>query len=257
MIRLVRFRIWALSAALLCGAAPAQGLDLDLYDELLERHTQSVSDLARTRVDYVAIAKDPNWKQLVASLASAKPAELTSRSEKLAFWINAYNILAIDLVANHYPLRSIRDIGSVFSPVWKKSAGQIDGKSYSLDEIEHGIVRPMGDPRAHAAVICASTSCPELRREAWRAQALDAQLDEAMRTWIADPGKGLAIDRGRSRITLSKVFDWFDEDFEAAGGAVAFAARYAEDGDRDWLRENASRASISYFDYDWSVNALP
>lgn len=256
MLRNLRRVIFALTTLLLSYATPAQSFDLDAYDALLEKHSKPVNDLARTRVDYAAIAKDPSWKKLVADLAATNPKNLTGRSEKLAFWINAYNILAIDLVAAHYPLESIKDIGSFFSPVWKKPAGRIGGKNYSLDEIEHGIVRPMGDPRAHAAVICASTSCPALRREAWRASTLDAQLDDAMQTWIADPGKGLTIDRARSQITLSKIFDWFREDFAAAGGVIDFVTHYARDEDRAWLTQNATRASISYFDYDWTVNAI-
>jgi hypothetical protein len=114
----------------------------------------------------------------------------------------------------------------------------------------------MGDPRAHAAVICASTSCPALRREAWRAATLDTQLDDAMQIWIADPGKGFAIDRARPQITLSKIFDWFREDFAAAGCVNDFVSRYAKYEDRAWLAQNATRASITYFDYDWTVNAI-
>jgi hypothetical protein len=255
MRQLARFGVAVLVSVTLCAPAAAQSLDLDLYDDLLDRHTKVVGDLARTRVDYVAIAKDSNWKKLVASLAASKPTELSGEPEKRAFWINAYNILAIDLVAGHYPLESIRDIGSLFSPVWKKPAGFIDGESYSLDDIEHGIVRPMGDPRAHAAVICASTSCPALRREAFRAAKLDTQLDDAMQKWMADPRKGLSIDRARLQITLSKVFDWFAGDFDAVGGVVAFVARYAKEGDRKWLIENTDRASVRYFEYDWRANA--
>ena len=153
----------ALAAAAL-PALPAVALDEVLYVKLLRQHTREVNDLARVRVDYAAIARSADWKKLVASLAATDPETLRTRNERLAFWVNAYNILAIDLVAANYPLESIRDIGSFFSPVWKREGGRIGGKPYSLDEIEHEIVRPMGDPRAHAAVICASTSCPAVYR---------------------------------------------------------------------------------------------
>jgi len=126
----------------------------------------------------------------------------------------------------------------------------------TLDEIEHGIVRPLGDPRTHSVVVCASTSCPALPREPLRAALLDAQLDAAMRRWLADPEKGLRIDRARDAVHLSKIFDWFEEDFAKAGGVLAFAARYAPDADREWLRAHAATARIEYFDYDWAVNAL-
>lgn len=251
-------RIAALSAlAAMLGVAPAAAaLDEALYAKLLQQHTREVDDLAGTRVDYAALARSPEWKRLVASLAESDPQSLASPREKLAFWVNAYNILAIDLVATHWPVASIRDIGSLFSPVWKREAGRIGGEAYTLDRIEHEIIRPLGDPRGHAVVICASTSCPALPREPLAAERLDTQLDAAARRWLADPGKGLRIDRAAARVRLSKIFDWFEADFAPAGGALAFAARYAPADARAWLAENADRARIAYLAYDWRVNAL-
>lgn len=237
-------------------AAPAAANDLALYARLLERHTQEVADLARVRVDYPAISTSPDWRRLVASLASADPAALRTREQQLAFWINAYNILAIDLVAQHYPIASIRDVGSRLRPVWKRPAGRVGGRAVTLDEIEHEIVRPLGDPRTHAVVICASTSCPALPREPLAAERLDAQLDAAMRRWMADPGKGLQIDRATNTVRASRIFDWFEKDFAKAGGVLAFVARYAPESDREWLRAHGASAQIEYFDYDWAVNAL-
>jgi len=236
-------------------AAPAAALDDELYARILDRYTREVDDLARTRVDYRGLTRSPDWPRLIASLEASEPARLATRDAQLAFWIDAYNILAIDTIVSHYPVDGIRDVGSLFRPVWKRSAGTIGGESYSLDRIEHGIIRPLGDPRTHAAVICASTSCPALRREPWRAEHLDAQLDDAMRRWMADPGKGLRIDRAAQTVTLSKIFDWFEQDFEAAGGPLAFAARYAPPDARAWL-ESHPDARVEYFDYDWSANDL-
>jgi len=247
---MILFRLVMLVAL---ASAPAAALDEDLYASLLAEHTREVDDLARVRVDYPAIARSAGWETLIRSLAETDPATLRSRDEQLAFWIDAYNILAIDLVATHWPVGSIRDIGSFFSPVWKREAGQIGGRAYSLDEIEHGIIRPMGDPRAHAAVVCASTSCPALRREPFRAATLDAQLDDAMRIWMADPGKGLAFDRAANRVRLSKIFDWFEGDF--APSPLAFAARYAPDDARRFIETHGDDLDVAYFDYDWAVNA--
>jgi len=255
----VRRRLIAPWLALCLGlaASPAlAALDTPLYTALLERHTRAVDDLARVRVDYTGLRADPDWKRLVASLATADPAGFASRAERIAFWANAYNILAIDLVIAHYPVASIRDIGSLFRPVWKQPAGVVGGRSYSLDQIEHGIVRPLGDPRSHVAVVCASLSCPPLLREPWRADRLDAQLDAALRRWLADPRKGARIDRARSRVALSRIFDWFEEDFEPAGGALAFVAAYLPSDDAAWLRAQGSRVSVDYLDYDWRLNDL-
>ena len=246
----------ALAFALIALAAPAAAFDEELYATLLERHTRPVDDLARVRVDYAAIAASPDWRRLVQSLADADLSALRTREQQLALWIDAYNVLAIDLVAQHWPVASIRDIGSLLRPVWKRPAGVVGGRTVTLDEIEHEIVRPLGEPRAHAVVVCASTSCPALPREPLVPERLDAQLDAAMRRWLADPEKGLRIDRAGETVVLSKIFDWFEEDFAGAGGVLEFVARHAPDPDRDWLRAHARSARIRYFDYDWAVNAL-
>ncbi len=106
----------ALAIALI--AAEARALDEDLYATILERHTVAVDDIASTRVDYGALRTSEAWESVIRSLGESNPRRLRSRSEQLAFWINAYNILAIDLVRRHYPIDSIRSIGSFFSPVW-------------------------------------------------------------------------------------------------------------------------------------------
>ena len=244
-------------AIALALAAPAGAVYYEtIYARVLESDTHPVADLARVRVDYPAIAKSADWRRLVTTLATADLSALHSREQQIAFWVNTYNILAIDLVAAHYPIASIRDIGSLFRSVWKQPAGTVAGRAITLDEIEHRIIRPFGDPRTHAVVVCASTSCPALPREPLVADKLDAQLDAAVRQWLADPGKGLRIDRAANTVRLSKIFDWFEEDFAKAGGVLAFVTRYAPEPDREWLHEHAGTAKIDYFDYDWAVNAL-
>jgi hypothetical protein len=113
----------------------------------------------------------------------------------------------------------------------------------------------MGDPRIHGAIVCASVSCPALRREAFDAARLDAQLDDQMRRFLASPGKGLRVDAAGGSVHLSRIFDWFDEDFEAAGGALAFAARYAPEPARAWLAAHPD-ARVRWLPYDWSLNSL-
>jgi hypothetical protein len=248
--------ILAIAIALLAAAPGRADLDEAGFAELLQSHTREVADLARVRVDYAGLRNSPNWARLVASLASSDPAQLHTRNERLAFWINAYNILAIDLVVKHYPVDGIKDIGSLFRPVWKKPAGEIGGRTYSLDEIEHRIIRPIGDARTHVAVVCASLSCPALLREPWRADRLDAQLDAALRDWLADPRKGARIERSRERIALSRIFDWFEEDFEPSGGVLAFVASYLPTADAQWLRDRGAGVEIDYLDYDWRLNDL-
>ena len=244
--------------ALACTAAgaAAETFNAERYADLLARHTREVDDTAGVRVDYAGLARAQGWRRVVSNLSRADPAALGGRDERLAYWINAYNILAIDVVVGSYPVDSIKDVGSFLRPVWKREAGTIGGRAVTLDEIEHRILRPMGEPRIHAAIVCASVSCPPLRREPFRAAGLDAQLDEVTRRWLADPRKGAHIDPETRSVALSRIFDWFEEDFAGVGGVLAFVARHVGADDRRWLEENGDRASLRYLDYDWRLNDL-
>ena len=255
MIRLLAAVLFAL--CVLLGTSDAvSAYDVDLWAKILDEHTRSVDDIAGTRADYAALRDSPDLQALMASLDQSDPEQLRSREEQLAFWINAYNILAIDLVARHYPVDGIKEIGSWLRPVWKIEAGRIGGRSYSLDAIEHKILRPLGDPRIHGAVVCASASCPPLRREPYRGERLDVQLDDNVSRWLADPRKGLRIDHEQKRVYLSPIFDWFAADFESAGGVLGFVAEYAPETERQWLERYRAQAEIAWLDYDWSLNDL-
>lgn len=245
----------AFALPLIATSAAAEGFDLTLYERILEQHTRTVSDTAGVRVDYRGLRESEDWRRLVASLAAADPSKLETSGARLAFWINAYNVLAIDLVLQSYPVDSIRDIGSLLRPVWKRPAGRVAGEPVTLDWIEHRVLRPMGEPRIHAAIVCASVSCPSLLREPWRADRLEAQFDVALKTWLADRDKGLRIDEGAETLWLSPIFDWFEKDFAAAGGVVGFITPYLEKADRSWLEQNP-RPRIRHFDYDWRLNDL-
>lgn len=224
------------------------------WSEILSAHTRSVTSTVGTTIDYAALRgpSSGKWRALVRGLAETPRA--TSREQKLALWINAYNVLAIDMVVQNGPVESIRDLGSFFSPVWKRPAGTVAGREVTLHEIEHEILRPMGEPRIHASIVCASTSCPSLRRSAFTVAGLETQLDDAMTRWLASPTKGLRIDRAGSRILLSKIFDWFEEDFEGLGGVRNVVTKYAPQDDRAWLAGHAPSAELDYFDYDWTLN---
>lgn len=227
---------------------------IPLYGRLLSEFTQTTDRTVQTRVNYRGLSNDPRWKYLVALIAQTTPDRLETREERLAYWINIYNIFAIDLIVNAYPVESIKDIGSFFSPVWKKEAGSIHGRPYSLDEIEHKILRPMGEPRIHLAIVCASVSCPPLARTPFLATAIDRQLDGVLASFLANPTKGARLDRKRRTLWLSKIFDWFEEDFASAGGVLAFVLpRLAED-DARWIRAHRAELEIGHLDYDWSLN---
>ncbi|MGZ8945757.1 MAG: DUF547 domain-containing protein [Methylococcaceae bacterium] len=197
-------------------------------------------------VDYQTLKENGNLQAAYQQLSSFPVKNLNSKEEKLAFYINAYNILALKTVIDHWPLDSIKDVGSLLSPVWGKPAGSIDGKTVSLDDIENKILRPMGEPRIHFAIVCASVSCPDLRNTPYTASKLNAQLNEQEQKFLTNADKGLRV--GNESIQISRIFDWFGKDFKPAGGVEAFIRRYRSDLPELPLKEDIN--------YDWNVNGI-
>ena len=254
-LRLHTFALTLAALALAGASARAEPLDEALYAEILSKYTRDVPDTARVRVDYSALKRSDEWPRLLANLARTSPDALSSRDERLAFWINAYNILAIQIVLDHYPIDDIREAGNLIRPVWKRTAGVVGGRSVSLGWIEHEVLRPMGEPRIHGAIVCASVSCPALNRKPFSAARLDAELDGAMQRLLTDRDKGLRIDHDENRLLLSRIFKWFRDDFDAQGGVLGVVVRYAAPAERRWL-ERHPEPSLRYLDYDWRLNDL-
>lgn len=222
--------------------------DWSSYTALLEEHVKTAekAGIIGNLVDYQGIAQDTRYQQLIEKIAVFNAENLTD-NEKLAFYINAYNLLTIKLVIDHKPKNSIRDIGSWFNPVWQKPAGVINGKIISLDTIEHKILRNLNEPRIHFAIVCASLSCPDLRTEAYQATKLNQQLDEQAKQFINNDQKGLKID-GKN-IYISKIFDWFSEDFstnDSEQEVLKYIAQYNIEVGRF--------SGFKTLDYNWQLN---
>ncbi len=248
-------RLWPRVAgrllALLLGSASAGAVEPDwgVYDELLRQYVRpaTLHGVAINAVDYAGLAADPRLAAAVHAVEWFSTTDLENRAERIAFLVNAYNLFTLRLVVEHLPVDSIKDIGGLFRPVWKKTAGHIDGRAVSLDEIEHQRLRKLGESRIHMAIVCASVSCPDLRREAYTAAQLDAQLDDQVRRFLANPDKGARREAGVLRV--SRIFDWFEDDFDADGGVARFVRRY---------REVPTAIGIDAdLDYDWRLNRLP
>ncbi len=254
-MRLVALLVSLIAMPTQASAAGVSPIDLDLYGRLLEQHTRVVDDLAGTRVDYRALGGSEDWKRLARQVHNANPVKL-SRDAQLAFWINAYNILTIDLIVQHYPIDGIKEIGSFFSPVWDIEVATIAGRTLSLGAIEHEILRKMNEPLIHGAIVCASASCPPLARGPFRPDHLSEDLSAAMRNWLSNGEKGFSLDRSSNVIRLSKVFDWFESDFDARGGVLEAIADFIPAEDANWIRQQGSNAAVRYFAYDWSLNDL-
>lgn len=230
--------------------ANADEPDWGPYAAILSQYVHQGSKLgiALHAVDYRGIRQDDEWSKVLASVADFDLSRLHEREERLAFWINAYNILAINMVLEHWPLHDIRDAGMLFWPVWHRSAGRIGGKMRTLHEIEHRILRPMGDPRIHMAIVCASVSCPDLRIRPYRAAFIEQHLDEQAALFMANSGKGVRIADGG--IYISEIFDWFEADFDGPEGVKRFIRLYRED-------MGAGISVAGHLPYHWQLNGYP
>ncbi len=231
---------------LLSAPAVSQEPGWSDYRVLLQRYVKpGMRNGVRVNlVDYTGIARDKRWPKVLQELANYPEHKLRTKSERAAFYINAYNIMTIQLIVKNWPLKSIRDIGSIFSPVWNKKAGWVAGKRLSLRDIGQNKLRPLGDIRSYFALACGSTSCPDLRTQPYTARRLDRQLDDQTRRFLNNKGKGLAWSAGEVRV--SQLFSWFEHDFDSYGGVREFVKRYKEIPDRIGLRADLP--------YNWNIN---
>lgn len=227
------------------------------WAEILEQHVTegTKNGVELTLVDYESLADgDRHLEAYLEELATADLEALGPDARK-ALWINAYNALAIELIAENWPVESIRDLGGLlFNKVWDREVGTVGGRTVTLGEIEHEILREVGDPRIHMAIVCASISCPDLRSEPYMAEELDEQLDAQSRAFLSNPDKGMRLERDGATLTLSKIFDWFAEDFGGREGVIDFVVRHAPDEEAEWIDEHRDRLDLEYFEYDWAVN---
>lgn len=216
------------------------------YNALLSAYVMpgTKDGLQANLVDYQGIAEDERFNRVILGIQQFDVSLLESREETLAFYINAYNILTIDLIIDHQPLESIRDIGNFFRGPWDIVVLENADGRLTLDDIEHEIIRSFAEPRIHFAVNCASLSCPDLRREAYQAAKLDAQLEEQTRSFLT-LSKGLQ-NRG-SLLRVSRIFDWYEEDFDSRGGVESFIRHY-----RPELEFDEADASLPY---NWALNS--
>ncbi len=208
------------------GLLQAKEPDWSDYAAVLKQHvtTERQYDVQLNWVSYSQIKQDPRWLRTIKQIETFSPTELATKEEQLAFYINVYNIMAMKVVIDNWPLKSIKDVGNLFWPVWKRVAGRVGKKEVTLNEIEHEILRPMGESRIHFAIVCASISCPDLRKEPFTANKLNKQLDEQTVQFLGNQKKGLYQDN--SNIHVSKIFSWFEEDFGGTQGVKDFIRRY-------------------------------
>jgi len=263
MNRFPRSRFFLSALCLFWAAlAQAQAFDHSAWDGLLKRHVVPIRDGVATEVDYAGMARERALlKRYLDRLSAVPEADFRrwGKNERLAFLINAYNAWTVELVLTAWPqLDSIKDLGSLFSSPWKKDFIPLFGKTRSLDDIEHGMIRAKGafdEPRIHFAVNCASIGCPALRPDAYVGTKLDSQLADATRAFLSDRTRNRKRD---GRLEVSSIFKWYGGDFERLGGLRAFLASQGDalgltDAERQGLRDGS--LPIVFLDYDWRLNA--
>jgi Protein of unknown function, DUF547 len=233
----------ALCLILPCAVSVAQPAS-ERFDRALHRHVRDGT------VDYPAIAADADFRAYVASLR--EPASPGSRADRLVYYMNAYNALAIQGILEGLSPSSF--FGRV--RFFKLKGWRLGGGEINLYDLERDVLIPLGEPRIHFSIVCASKSCPKLRSEAYTAGKVEAQMDQNAREFINDPARN-RFERGRKVAHLSEIFKWYEEDFSKAAGSVhEYVAKYVSDP--EVARElSAGLYAIEWIGYDWRLNGIP
>jgi hypothetical protein len=230
---------------------PPQPLDpghfsQDGLDQVLHSH------IIEGQVDYRAVRRNRSFREYVAQLDRLDPNRWRATSDRIAFWINAYNAFAIQGILDGYSPMTLWGRYRFF--IARKY--RVGGQPINLYDLERKILIPFQEPRIHFAIVCASQSCPILQSWIYRGDRLDEQLDHVTRAFVNDPRRN-RFDRERRIAYLSKIFDWYGDDFAAQAGSVQrFVARHIDD---PALAKDVATVpyAVEFLEYDWSLNGVP
>jgi len=228
------------------AAKAGDHVDHSAFDALLKKN------VLKGRVDYAGLKKDQSVLQGYLKSLETVDSTKYGRDELLALFVNAYNAATLELILEHYPgIASIKDIPS--AQRWDDKRWTFCGEKVSLSELEHGILRKrFEEPRVHFAINCASISCPPLRNEAYSGDKIEAQLNDQAQTMNRDFG-GTQWDAAKATLKLSKIYDWYEDDFTRGKTLKDFVAQYAAPDAAEELRKSA-KVDIVFQDYNWSLN---
>lgn len=212
----------------------------------------------KTTVNYAQLKTDSKaLGSYLASISAVSDSEFKAMNEaqRLAFLINAYNAFTVQLIVENYPVKSIKDIGGVFSSPWKKKFFKLFGKDTSLDNIEHDMIRKdFKEPRIHFAVVCASIGCPALMGQAFTADKLEEMLENGAKLFLSDSSRN-RINAAEKKLELSSIFKWYGDDFRKNGATLEdfVAQRITTDPEvRAQIKDKVLK--ISFLPYDWNLN---
>ena len=241
-------------AEIFAKSDPASAVEVDHgpWDRLLGTYI-SPGPQGVNLFDYAAVtaADRADLKAYVESL-EATPVSRLTKDAQLAYWINLYNALTVQVILDNFPVASIRDIksGLFSSGPWSKELVSVEDHALTLDDIEHAILRPIWRTKLiHYGVNCASIGCPNLAKRAYTARNAKALLEQGAADYINSP-RGVRIEDGR--VTASKLYSWYDDDFGNEAELLDHLRAYAKPDLRAKL-EGVS--AIDDWDYDWSLNA--
>ena len=219
--------------------------DYKLLNDLLSTHVQN------GLVDYKSIKADPkNLDMFVVQAGAVDHSEFDTwtQPQQLAFLINLYNAVTIQLIISEYPVTSIRKISGLLKNPWKLKTVPLFREMITLDHLEHNIIRPRyHEPRIHFALVCAARGCPILRSEAYLPDNLNNQLEDQTIQFLQSTPQKNRYDPNTKTLYLSPIFKWYAEDFQAASGSVQLFVK-------NYLPQVDIEAKIRYTDYDWSLN---
>lgn len=212
-----------------------------ILNNLLQKHVSGDGF-----VDYKSFKSDEaELNSFISYLEQTSPDISWSINKKKAFWINAYNAYTIKLILENYPLKSIMDIKKEGKSAWKIPFVKVGGNIYTLDHIEHKILREkLFDPKIHVGVNCASGSCPKLGNVAFTEENVDAELTKLMKAFVNDVTRNKL---SKKKVQISEIFNWFKGDFTKNGSVVDYLNQFSD-------TEIKSNARISYLKYDWTLN---
>jgi len=232
----------------------AENIDHGEWDRLLRKYVDK-----NGMIDYQSWkseAKDTaRLDKYLNTLSRYNPQAKSTRPAELVFWINAYNAVTIKGILREHPTSSIRNHTATLLGynIWDDLLLVVGKREISLNDIEHKVLRKLGEPRIHFAIVCASIGCPPLLNEAYHAEKLDEQLTKNTRRFFADPAK-LQYDPERGRLEVSPIIKWFAEDFgKSEQQRIALLSPYIPETIQKELA-NKKSVQLSYLPYDWNLN---
>jgi hypothetical protein len=217
------------------------------------------------KVNYKEMSIDSRVSGVVEQFEKVNPDKIKLSNDKLAFWINLYNSIVLQIISKNYPLKSINDLNTgiaILSPVlgksiWDKKLIKINNNNLSLAQIQHIITASdFKDPRAHFAITYAANGCPPLRDEAYTGEKLNEQLDEQARIFINDTTKNIFNLKSR-KAYVSSIFKSYEKEFGFNyKNTLIFLSKFLPKIIREDISANSDQWELTFKSFNWSINKI-